>query len=120
MQNHSLEQVPPEDFERVCTLFRVLSDPTRLRLLLALTLREQTVGALVEILEQPQSTVSRHLALLRQSHLVSTRREATRMHYRLKDTHLSALVIEAFSHAEHERGQMLDHSTQFPSSERKS
>ena len=117
MQNHPLEQVPPEDFERVCTLFRALSDPTRLRLVLALTGREQTVGELVEALEQPQSTVSRHLALLRQSRVVQTRREAARVHYRLEDAHLSALVIEAFSHAEHERRGLPDHFTVLPSSE---
>ncbi len=109
MQNHPLKQVPPEDFERVCALFRALSDPTRLRLVLVLTRREQSVSELVIALEQPQSTVSRHLALLRQSGLVKTRREAARVHYRLEDAYLSALVIEAFSHAEHERRGLPDH-----------
>ena len=109
VQHHPLEQVPPEDFERVCALFRALSDPTRLRLVLALTRCEQSVTDLVSSLEQPQSTVSRHLALLRHSRLVNTRREAARVYYRLEDAHLSAVVIEAFSHAEHERRSLTDH-----------
>jgi len=109
MHHHLLEQVPPEDFERVCALFRALSDPTRLRLVLALTRREQSVTDLVQTLKQPQSTVSRHLALLRHSRLVKARREAARVFYRLEDAHLGALVIEAFSHAEHERRSLPDH-----------
>jgi len=117
MQNHPLEQVPPEDFERVCALFRALADPTRLRLVLALTRREQSVTDLVQTLGQPQSTVSRHLALLRHSRLVKARREAARVYYRLKDAHLSALMREAFAHAEHERLELPDHPSSTAPSE---
>jgi len=76
---------------------------------LALTWREQSVSDLVQTLKQPQSTVSRHLTLLRQNQLVNTRREAARVYYRLEDTHLSALVVETFSHTEHERRSLPDH-----------
>lgn len=101
MQTHSIHPaLPTEDLERVAALFKALSDPTRLHLLLHLMGGEYPVSALVQALEQPQSTVSRHLALLRQAHLVQTRRALNRVYYRLADAHLAHLLTEAFSHAQ--------------------
>jgi ArsR family transcriptional regulator len=56
-------------------LFRSLADPTRLRLLHALTVGEYSVGELADVLGLAQSGVSRHLAVLKQSGLVRDRRE---------------------------------------------
>lgn len=55
-------------------IFKALSDPTRRRLLQVLAGQELSVGELVEVLDQPQSTVSRHLKMLREADLVSERR----------------------------------------------
>ncbi len=110
MQNHPIH---PEanliDLERVTEVFKALSDPTRLQLMLLLTLGETQVSTLVETLKQPQSTISRHLTLLRTAHLVLSRREATRVYYRLADSHVAQLLIQAFSHAQHERLGLPDH-----------
>ena len=51
----------------------------------------------------PQSTVSRHLAVLRSAELVRSERRGTSMVYCLAGPHLRDLLLEAFSHAEHER-----------------
>jgi len=64
-------------------LFRATADPTRRRLLHLLSAGEHCVGDLVEILEMPQPTVSRHLAHLRRVGLVAVRRESPWVHYRL-------------------------------------
>lgn len=65
--------------------FKALSDETRLRILGLLLNGELCVCELMAILNLPQSTVSRHLAYLRNSGLVSDRRRGTWMHYRLAD-----------------------------------
>lgn len=65
--------------------FKALSDETRLRILALLTAGELCVCDLVAVLQLPQSTVSRHLAYLRNTGLISDRREGVWMYYRLTD-----------------------------------
>jgi ArsR family transcriptional regulator, arsenate/arsenite/antimonite-responsive transcriptional repressor len=64
-------------------LFKALSDETRLRILALLREGELCVCDLMAILELPQSTVSRHLAYLRNAGLVDDRRQGVWMFYRL-------------------------------------
>lgn len=110
MQRHPLIiPAPPDDAQHVAGLFKALSEPVRVQLLLQLTAGERAVSALVEAVELPQSTVSRHLTVLRAAHLVHTRRAGTQIHYRLADAHLIPLLQEAFSHAQHARLALPDH-----------
>ena len=63
---------------------KALSDPIRLRIILLLQAEgELCVCDLIAVLKLPQSTVSRHLAYLKRSCWVDTRREGVWMHYRL-------------------------------------
>ena len=63
---------------------KALSDPIRLRIILLLQSEgELCVCDLMAVLKLPQSTVSRHLAYLRRSCWVDTRREGVWMHYQL-------------------------------------
>lgn len=65
-------------------LCKCLGDDTRLSLLCLLHgQKEVCVCDLVDRLEAPQSTISRHLAQLRQCQLVVARRQGTWMHYRI-------------------------------------
>ncbi len=63
--------------------FAAFSDPTRLRILHLLRDGELCVGDLVTILDLPQPTISRHLAYLRRSALVETRKSGLWMYYSL-------------------------------------
>jgi ArsR family transcriptional regulator len=65
-------------------LFAALSDRTRLRLLNLMDGREVCVCYFVEILDQIQPKISRHLAYLRRAGIVSARREGKWMHYRIE------------------------------------
>lgn len=65
------------------SLFQALSDRTRLRLLNLMAGGEVCVCFFVEVLDEPQPKVSRHLAYLRKAGLVSARRDAKWMHYRI-------------------------------------
>jgi ArsR family transcriptional regulator len=69
------------DVER---FFQALGDMTRLRLLNLMGEQELCVCYFVEILEQPQPKISRHLAYLRSAGMVTARREGTWMHYRMR------------------------------------
>lgn len=84
--------LPPVILERVADRFRLLGDPTRLRLVNELhACEELSVGELVERVGTSYGAVSKHLALLRSHGLVSRRREGTRIHYRIADPSLVEL-----------------------------
>lgn len=67
-------------------LFKILGDPTRLRLAVLLAVHGETcVCHLAFALDEPDYKVSRHLAVMRSAGLVEARREGTWMYYRLSD-----------------------------------
>ncbi len=66
-------------------LFRGFADPTRIRVMSVLAAGELCVCDIVNILELPQPTVSRHLAYLRSCRLVEVTRGAKFDHYRLAE-----------------------------------
>lgn len=76
-------------------LFKALSDSTRLRmLLLLLNHGELCVCDLMESLQIPQSTASRHLALLRNAGLVDGQRHGTWMYYQIvEDQALGSTIM---------------------------
>lgn len=75
--------------------FRVLGDPTRLRLLEVLRDGERTVSQLVEVVEAPRSRVSNHLACLKWCGFVAAERRGREVAYRLADERVRA-VFELF------------------------
>jgi ArsR family transcriptional regulator len=66
-------------------LFKGFADPIRIRILNILVPGELCVCDLVELLDVPQSTISRHLRYLRRAGLVEVSREWKYAHYRLAD-----------------------------------
>ncbi len=72
-----------EQYEHLASLFRLLSDRTRLNLLMLLADGERNVTTLCETLRLPQPTVSHHLGLLRMSSVIANRREGKQVFYSL-------------------------------------
>lgn len=68
-----------------------LADPSRIALLYELSTGAKNVSDLAAALEMPQSSVSRHLRVLRERQLVASRRQGTMVFYELAD----ARVIDA-------------------------
>ena len=98
-----------DDSGRAVEVLRAIADPTRLQLVWLLRQSEMSVGALVDTLEQPQSTVSRHLSILRREKLVQTRRSGTSVYYTIGNSHLGHIVSETLSFAEHQRLSLPNH-----------
>ena len=82
-------------------VFRMLADPTRVRVLWALVERELSVNDLAEHVGKPAPSVSQHLGKLRMARLVRTRRDGTTIFYSLENDHVRQLVIDAVFNAEH-------------------
>ena len=83
----------PTETDVLAKYFRVLSDPTRVRILELLEQRDElSVGQLVEALDQSQPKVSNHLACLRWCGFVQTRRAHPSVYYRIADDRVSELL----------------------------
>jgi len=84
---------------KLAEVFKALGEPVRLRLFSLLSHSgEVCVCDLTEALELPQSTISRHLGVLRHAGLVSTRRDGKWMHYQMCDdvaAELPAMLLQA-------------------------
>jgi DNA-binding transcriptional ArsR family regulator len=91
---------PAERLEETAEIFKVLGDPTRLRLLFALLDEELCVCDLAEFVDASPSAVSHQLRLLRTARLVRSRREGKMIYYRLDDDHVRRLLKEGLVHAE--------------------
>lgn len=88
------------DPEALSRYFRVLGDPTRLRIIEALLDRERTVSDLVEILKVPQGRISNHLACLRWCRFVTSERKGRSAVYRVAEQRISGILDLAASLAE--------------------
>ena len=86
--------------------FRMLADPTRIKLLWALLQGESSVACLAELVGANPTTVSQHLAKLRLAGLVQGRRQGTFVYYTAANEHVRALLAEALFHAEHTDRQL--------------
>jgi ArsR family transcriptional regulator, zinc-responsive transcriptional repressor len=69
------------DLEQLTNLMKLLSDPTRLQILLMLANGERNVSSICDELKLPQPTVSHHLGLLRLSNVINNRRAGKQIFY---------------------------------------
>lgn len=83
--------------ENISQMFKALSDPIRLKIVyLLLQNKSLCVCEIVSIFGLSQSTVSRHLAYLKNSGLVNCWRDGVWMHYSLKQDSLNTLNLDIF------------------------
>lgn len=80
-------------FKRQAAVLKALANESRLMMVDRLAQSECTVGELTELVGSDQSTVSKHLAVLRAHGIVDDRREGNNVYYRL----LTPCVLNFFS-----------------------
>lgn len=86
--------MPTAMAEVIAERFRLLSDPTRVRILDALREEELTVGALHERIGTSQQNVSKHLGLLHRAGIVTREKDGVQVRYRIADRTVYALCEE--------------------------
>lgn len=92
-------QMPAEDvITRVADIFKVLSDPTRIRIVFALSKADLCVCDLASLVGLSVSAVSHQLRLLRNLGLVKYRKEGRLVYYSLKDEHTRRLLRDVLEH----------------------
>ena len=91
--------LPARTIERLSRLFSALADPTRLKILNALTVTDELcVCDLAVIADLSVSAVSHQLRLLRDRDLVNARRDGRMVYYSLADDHVSILMNAGIEH----------------------
>lgn len=90
--------VPDETLMRMAELFKAMGEPTRVRILKALSISELCVCDLADLLAMSPSAVSHQLRVLRAIRIVKYRKEGKNVIYSLDDEHIVALLKQAEDH----------------------
>jgi len=89
-----------ETINALAETFRALSDPTRVRIISALSQREMCVHDIADLLALTGSAVSHQLRLLRGQRLVKYRKAGKVVYYELDDEHIGRLLAEGLRHVD--------------------
>ncbi len=90
-----------EELEEMSVIFKMLSDRTRLLILLALKGSELCVAHLCEAVGMEQSAVSHQLKNLRAARLVKSRKDGKNVYYSLDDDHVLHIIDQVLMHVRH-------------------
>lgn len=100
--NQTLKTIPgPDETARLAEIFKALSDPSRLKIVLALMEREHCVCDIAAICGQTDSAVSHQLRLLRTQKIVKNRRQGKIVYYSIDDDHVAELINMSLVHIRH-------------------
>ncbi|WP_425446276.1 ArsR/SmtB family transcription factor [Dethiothermospora halolimnae] len=93
----------PEDMTiDLSQIFKALGDPTRLKIIYALSKKDLCVCDIAEILDMSQSAISHQLRVLRNLRLVKYRKEGKSAIYSLDDDHVLTLFNQGIEHILHQ------------------
>ncbi len=84
--------VDDNDIERASRSLKAMSHPLRLKILCTLSDQEVSVQEIVEQVGTSQSNISQHLAILRDKGILSSRKDANRVFYRVSDSRTLQLI----------------------------
>jgi ArsR family transcriptional regulator, lead/cadmium/zinc/bismuth-responsive transcriptional repressor len=88
-----------EIFLKISEDFKIFSDPTRVKILYALSQRELCVCDLASLLKMTHSAVSHQLRIMRNSNLVKFKKVGKNVYYSLRDEHINIMLRMGIEHA---------------------
>ena len=92
------ETVSGKELNRLSSIYKVLGDPSRLKIVLAIRNVEMCVCDLAAFLELTESAISHQLRRLKDLALVKSRREGQVIYYSLDDEHVAELLNIGLAH----------------------
>ena len=94
------------EVEKICKIFQLLSDPGRLKIVLALMNGEMCVYHLTEVCNGTVSGVSHQLRVLRDNGIVRSKRMGKNMEYSIADDHVREIVEMGIEHLKCSVGEL--------------
>ena len=103
VNHHIVEQtlsaMPDEDtFASLADFYKIIGDPTRCKLIYALSQHEMCVCDLANVLSMTKSSISHQLRKMREQGVVKCRREGKEVHYSLNDEHVAQIFSITMTH----------------------
>lgn len=92
------QRISEDQSAELADVFRLMADPTRLRIILFCLDAPKSVSVIAEALKLSPSLVSHHLRLLRASRLIQARREGNRVFYMVTDEHIRRTLTDMVDH----------------------
>ena len=86
------------EVEKLCVMFRMLADPTRMKIVLGLMKGDMCVNQLMEVCDGTQSAVSHQLRVLRDNKIVKAKRMGQNIEYSIADEHVYQIVEMSVAH----------------------
>jgi DNA-binding transcriptional ArsR family regulator len=80
-------------------IFKLLGEPTRLKIILSLSENELCVCDLAAVVESSISAISHQLRLLKNARLVTYRKDGKMVYYTLNDKHIKKIINESLKHS---------------------
>ncbi len=97
-----LQNMPQENiFNHLATLYKLIGDPTRCKILFALDQKEMCVCDLANVLNMTKSSISHQLAVLKKNEVVKYRKSGKEVYYALDDDHIVKLFEIGLEHINH-------------------
>ncbi len=93
--------ISDDEINSLSNLFKVLGDPTRARIVMALDNKEVCVCDLSVALNMTKSAVSHQLAVLKANKIVKSRRQGKHIFYSFDDEHITTIIEIADAHIKH-------------------
>jgi DNA-binding transcriptional ArsR family regulator len=101
MSERRIQQLDEQTLAAVSSIFKAVSDPSRIRILHLLSQSECSVTEIARLLGLQQSAVSHQLSFLKKLHLVKSRRSGKTVFYGEEDEHVMNLLAQTIVHARH-------------------
>jgi ArsR family transcriptional regulator len=92
------ERIGEDQVVELAEMFRLMSDPTRLRIILGSLDAPVPVGELADRLSISASLVSHHLRLLRAARLLQAERRGRQVFYMVGDSHIRSMLADMVDH----------------------
>ncbi|MEO1668649.1 MAG: metalloregulator ArsR/SmtB family transcription factor [Chloroflexota bacterium] len=101
IQQAQERNLPERDVMGLSELFKALGDPTRIRIMSALSVSELCVADIAKLLDMNQSAISHQLRVLRSAGLVTFRKDGKHVIYALDDHHVHHIFESGLEHINH-------------------
>ncbi len=102
IQQEQERRLPERHVKRLSELYKALGDPTRIRIISALSVSELCVADIATLLDMNQSAISHQLRVLRSVGLVTYRKEGKHVIYELDDDHVHSIFDSGLEHINHQ------------------
>ncbi len=100
--NTSRERLNDDQIYELAEMFRLMSDPSRLKIVLSCLAEQVSVGDMAQRLGLSPSLVSHHLRLLRAGRLLQAQRQGRQVFYQVTDEHVLRMLGDMVDHVAEE------------------